>query len=433
MSKRKDISTWVEITSIINAEDSELEEGDDDEIYENINCFMHEESLSNGEIDLAVAKSTTKLMDTIMQNGIRFDNDIEKQNLTLEIENESEKGVVIPKDIEIDFMDENLSYNVTSKDNIKWRKRVFDQESSVFAPALVTPTHIRTPYEIFKEYIPEKLIHDMAKFTNMYGLQKVTDFKQTNPDEIMKLLGMHILMGVIKLPQIKLYWSNNLNINSISSVMTRDRFFLLRTNLHLIDNNIIHTNCDDKLIKVRPLINAVRNRCLKVPVEEVVSIDEQMIPLKSHFNVNQNIDKNKSKPLGIKVFFLAGKSGYPYDFVINERSNTKTSMFDKTTFGFGSATVLHLSSRLVEPGHQLYFDDDFSSYQLFEILKERKINATGTIKINQFNKPAFSSDLVLKNKGRGSSEELTSSDGKIVIVKWQVCVILNCDKLNTIT
>lgn len=134
--------------------------------------------------------------------------------------------------------------------------------------------------------------------------------------------------------------------------------------------------------------------------------------------------KNKPKPWGIKVFVLAGKTGYPYDFLVYQGSTTNISSFDKVTLGCGAATVLHLCKRLSKPGHEPYFDNYFSTYQLFEILKDKEINATGTVSVNRFNKPSFSTDLILRKKGRGSSEELASRDGKIVIVKWQVGFVI---------
>ena len=36
------------------------------------------------------------------------------------------------------------------------------------------------------------------------------------------------------------------------------------------------------------IIEAVRFRCCQIPVEEIVSVDEQMIPFKGHLNVKQS-------------------------------------------------------------------------------------------------------------------------------------------------
>lgn len=425
MSKRKTILSWEEITSIINAEDSDLEDSHLEDIFdhdmeEDVSCDVGVTS----DVEICpIVQPKSDLLDFIMMEEEEVNNgDMDE---VYESEDNMNAMTINTEDLVIDFIVEDPPYIITKKEQIQWRKRGFNPEPIIFQNDTIPSitTLIRTPYEIFTKYIPNSLIVDMAKFTNMYAVQKGTTFKHTDADEIMKLLGMHILMGVMKFPQVEMYWSNALNITSISSIMSRNRFYSLRTNLHLIDNNTIPNNCDDKFIKVRPIIEAVRKRCCELPVEEIVSVDEQMIPFKGHLNIKQYM-KNKPKPWGIKVFVLAGKSGYPYDFIVYQGASTKISTLDKINLGYGAAIVVHLSSRLSVPGHQLFFDNYFSTYQLFEILKQKQINAVGTVRINRFNKPTFTSDKDLKIKGRGSSEEFVSRDGEIVIVKWQVCFIV---------
>lgn len=423
MSKKREILSWEEITSIINAEESELE---DNEEFDESDDEIQEEMQTDIEIIQEKVKYHTQLIDTIMEHE-QSEDEIElevevEENIPDQIYNQLDEEFIDIEEGEIDLNEETPAFNITARNDIQWRKQNYIPEPCFFhhtAPEVVN----RTPYEIFSKYITKALIIEMSTFTNIYALQKGATFKHADPEEILKLIGVHILMGIMKFPQLRMYWNSALKVNSISSCMTRDRFFQLRTNLHLIDNNTIPSNCEDKLIKVRPIIDAVRKRCLQIPVEEVVSVDEQMIPFKGHFSVKQYI-KNKPKPWGIKIFVLAGKTGFPYDFIVYQGASTNISSFDKVTLGFGAATVLHLIKRLSQPGHQLYFDNYFSTYQLFEILKEKKINATGTVRVNRFNKPSFSSDLIMKKKGRGTSEEMASRDGKIVIVKWQVCVVI---------
>jgi Transposase IS4 len=78
-----------------------------------------------------------------------------------------------------------------------------------------------------------------------------------------------------------------------------------------------------------------------------------------------------------------------------------------------------LSKRIINLGHKLYFDNYFSNYQIFEVLKELKINAAGTLRVNRFAHPPFLSDKETKNKGRGYSDEVESRDGNVVLIKWQ--------------
>jgi len=97
--------------------------------------------------------------------------------------------------------------------------------------------------------------------------------------------------------------------------MNRNRFFLLRTNFHVIDNLKICKNNNDKFVKVRPMFDCIKKRCGQLNIERNVSIDEQMIPFKGHLNIKQYM-KGKPSPWGIKNFVMCGASGLMYNFVL---------------------------------------------------------------------------------------------------------------------
>lgn len=116
---------------------------------------------------------------------------------------------------------------------------------------------------------------------------------------------------------------------------------------------------------------------------------------------------------------LCGKSGFPYDFVLYQGKNTaELGSFEALKYGHGAAVVLTLSKRLTNSGHTLYFDNFFSSYNLFELLTYKMINAAGTIRVNRFAQPNFKTDAQMKISGRGSTDQLVSADGKVCVVKW---------------
>lgn len=200
--------------------------------------------------------------------------------------------------------------------------------------------------------------------------------------------------------------------------MTSERFFQLRSNLHVVNNLENPVDNKDKLYKVRPILNSVRNRLLQFKVEEVVSVDEQIIPLKCRLEIKQYV-KDKPYPWRVKNFVLCGKSGIPYDFFIYQGATTELQSTDLKKFGFCATTVMHLANRLERRGHKLFFDNYFSSYQLLEILKNRGINAGGTIRVDRFCKPPLLPDAEMAKKGRGHSDSVVSNDEKIVVVKWQ--------------
>ena len=71
----------------------------------------------------------------------------------------------------------------------------------------------------------------------MYALQKRSTFKHTEPGEISKLIGVHILMGVIKLPQIRMYWNSTLKTDSISSCKYDEESILSTSSKFALDQH----------------------------------------------------------------------------------------------------------------------------------------------------------------------------------------------------
>ena len=77
-------------------------------------------------------------------------------------------------------------------------------------------------------------------------------------------------MGIVQLPKYKLYWSKQMRHPPVADVMPVNRFEKLRSFLHIINkNNLDLSNIDgNKLFKVRPIIDAIRNECVKIEPEE---------------------------------------------------------------------------------------------------------------------------------------------------------------------
>lgn len=266
-----------------------------------------------------------------------------------DLENESLDGFELDDAIEIDNVDEidplwieNLLEEVesdrppndaeyTEKCNIEWKRSTFTSQEIPFEsnPDQIQETdsvqfhNLKSPLEYFKNYFTDDLFENFAVQTNEYALQqnRVT-FEPTNASEIKILFGLHMMMGWIKLPRVSMYWSRLLDLKTFKESMTSERFFQLRTNLHIVNNLEKPSNNNDKFYKVRPVLIAVRNHLLKFEVEEIVSVDEQMIPMKNRLIMKQYM-KDKPCKWGCKVYVLCGKSGVPYDFFIYQGSTTE--------------------------------------------------------------------------------------------------------------
>jgi len=64
--------------------------------------------------------------------------------------------------------------------------------------------------------------------------------------------------------------------------MSVNRIMKLRNNLHLATEK---PALEDRLWKVRPIIDCVMQRCRELPVKENVYIDEQITPFKGQLDI----------------------------------------------------------------------------------------------------------------------------------------------------
>lgn len=100
----------------------------------------------------------------------------------------------------------------------------------------------------------------------MYALQKnVKGFKLTRKEEIEIIVGLHIMQGDSRFPRVRLYWDTAVQLEVFSKNMIKNRFFQLRTNLHVVDQK--PNGCTDKMFKVRPLYESIRKRCKELQME----------------------------------------------------------------------------------------------------------------------------------------------------------------------
>lgn len=132
-------------------------------------------------------------------------------------------------------------------------------------------------YDYFKMFITPEVINCVIEQTNLYSLQKKT-FKEHRVFWNFSLIGIFIKMDVVLLPSYKQHWAWELRYSPVADVMPRNCFQQLLPDY----NNNIDKN--DKLAKMKPIIEAAHNESEKVEPEEFLSIDEQIIPSKTKFS-----------------------------------------------------------------------------------------------------------------------------------------------------
>ena len=160
-------------------------------------------------------------------------------------------------------------------------------------------TTLLAPINYFNRYFSESFFEDAATQTNIYALQEsINNFKPTDEEEIKTLIGLHMIMGCLKYPRVRMYWDTTLHVDLFVNSMTRTRFFQLRTCLHVVNNLERPDNCQYKMFKVRPVFDLVRKRCLALSLEQELSVDEQMVPFRGNLAIKQYA--KGTPPMGCK-------------------------------------------------------------------------------------------------------------------------------------
>ena len=243
---------------------------------------------------------------------------------------------------------------------------------------------------------------------------------RATPQEIKALIGIHIEIGSIPFPNMRLYWSKARRHKLIADAMTLNRFSMLRNNLYLVDNPQGNERVEDKFWKVRPILNQFSNVLVQeLPdPEKRLCIDEQMIPFKGILGLKQYM-KGKPNPWGIKVFFLCGESGMPYNFLACQGKTTKLSE-KYNHFDFSGSVVMSLTEDRVKAhrNYRLFFDNYFTSLSLIQELYTKGIYCTGTVRANRVGSLPIKPNSELVKQGRGAMDGCTSSDEKLCLIRW---------------
>ncbi|CAB3977807.1 Hypothetical predicted protein [Paramuricea clavata] len=301
----------------------------------------------------------------------------------------------------------------------KWKKKEPEAIDVSFSGAEFTlpdNVHELSPFSYFKMFWDDTITQNIVEQTNLYSVQQTGSSISTTKDEIEKLIGLQMKMGIVKMPNYELYWEKELRYEPIASVMPSKRYKKLRQFLHVNDNSKKDDpdNKDNRLYKVLPVIEGVRQNCLKVEPEISHSIDEQIIPAKTKYSGIRQYNPKKPTKWGFKNFVRAGKSGMIYDFFIY--AGAKSTGQEKCT---SESVVLKLCESLAKNcNHLLFFDNWFATLPLMLKLKSLGYPTTATVRANRIAKCPLKSEKQLKKDGRGSFDYRTDDTSSKKVKRW---------------
>lgn len=124
--------------------------------------------------------------------------------------------------------------------------------------------------------------------TALYSAQTRTKKPiKINELEVEQFTGVCLYMSLIRMASTRSYWSTEFRVRQIADVLTLNGFEEIKRFLHFADNSAEVSTDRDRLAKFRPLLDMLRSRFGTVPMEENLSIDEQIVPFKGRSGLKQ--------------------------------------------------------------------------------------------------------------------------------------------------
>lgn len=278
------------------------------------------------------------------------------------------------------------------KRKLIWKKKniEFDESKITFkgnsdlGPEL---SPLDTPYACFNYFFSEDFMARIVEETNLYATQKnPANTTATNLSDLRKFFGILIYMSVQHFPNIRAYWSPKYGYEPIYSVMSNNRFEQLKKILHFNNNDhhkAIGDPGHDRLFKIRPVIDELNSKFSSVPMDQRLSIDEQMCATKVAHFLKEYLP-NKPHKWGFKLYVLCSLQGFAHNFEVYAGQDLTNKPENEPDLGSTSNIVLRLVRGIPrQVGHIVYFDNFFTSVPLVFYLATQGILSMGTVQQNR--------------------------------------------------
>ncbi|XP_064646212.1 piggyBac transposable element-derived protein 3-like [Lineus longissimus] len=229
------------------------------------------------------------------------------------------------------------------------------------------------------------------------------------------------------MPSLRCYWEAELRQSRIADEMGRNRFSKIAQSLHFTDNNdVTDEEKEDRLWKLRPWLNSLRDSFQEVSPEENQSIDEIMVAFKGRSLIKQYMEK-KPKKWGFKLWGRCSY-GFCHDFNVYQGRGTGIDEELAPGCGLGGSVVMQLCQSLPKNRQfKIFADNYFSNFTMAKLVRDSGIGQyTGTIKGNRVHNAPLTSLKAMEKLKRGSGSTVYDKDRELCLVRWydNKCVTL---------
>lgn len=295
--------------------------------------------------------------------------------------------------------------------------------------------------ELFELFFDEDLYDIFVEQSERYAMFKNCPNPNISKDEIKCFIGILVLTSYHTLPGKRFYWDSqpDMGLDIVTNAMRRNRFQQIMRFLHCVDNNVF--DMTDKMWKLRPMIDKIKENCLKhFQPEQNLSFDESMVEYFGRHGCKQHI---RGKPIrfGFKIWSLCTVSGYLVAFdVYQGKSLSMPSEYDEL-FGKSSAPLVKLLDDLPcekqNYPYRIFFDNLFTNFYLLKYFQEIGYSGVGTLREDRIPRSCpLPKKQIMKTTPRGYFESALCKEDGILVCKWHdngiVSVASNCHGIEPI-
>ena len=262
------------------------------------------------------------------------------------------------------------------------------------APGLHLPEHFNAEAEVdfFKLFFSDEVITSLTQFTNAYAWNHIVDhpshalsdgsWEDCTNDEMQALIALLIYFGLVRVQDVKKYWSNQSLYNGLwaRGILSRRRFMAIRAFFQCSPPD---GDPEDRLRKVRFIYDHVRNKSREYwQPNWHVCIDERMVRFKGR-NVMKVYVKQKPVKWGFKSYTLCdSETAYNCYFEMYTGQNVPPG-----EHGLTHDLVMRLMQPYVGQGYRLFTDNYYTSHALAESLIASNTDLVGTVRSNRHGFP----------------------------------------------
>jgi hypothetical protein len=241
-----------------------------------------------------------------------------------------------------------------------------------------------TPLHLLQHFLSPQLMEEFAQHTNAAAPH---DWRHTTAAELYAFLGVHIFMGIDRLPSIEMYWTAAYQHSTITSVFSRDRFKELLRHFRVVPAPV-DAAPRNPIPHVRALAEKLNQSFAAhfTPTHHL-SLDEAMVAYKGRSSIKQYIPSKPHK-WGYKIYCLASED-YLLHFEVYEGKEN-----DQSESGATYDTVIRMIQRYQNQQLILFTDSWFTSPTLMNALKDRGIRLCGSVRRNRRGMPNIPKETV---------------------------------------